>query len=159
MAYLKHSGNNGSGKRAKAAKAKSEPVNVVLTGPDDSKVLRTPSMQHDVNYVRGLDGIEESLDWIARGLEKLATGEPSLGLYTGDGCFPVKVTLAENINDDTMDRFVTAVERIADSLGRIAGLNRPRLEMWHDQSTYTPRYKELDVDGGAPGPKKEPEAR
>lgn len=49
-----------------------------------------------------------------------------MGLYTGDGCLPVKVTLAENINDDTMDRFVTALERIADSLARLAGLNRPR---------------------------------
>src|SRR5215831_2694213 len=96
---------------------------------------------------------EKSLDWIARGLEKLATGDPTMGLYTGDGCFPVKVTLAENINDDTMDRFVTAVERIADSLCRIAGLNRPRLEAWHEQDAYTPRYRAEMGDDGAPGPK------
>jgi len=96
---------------------------------------------------------EKSLDWIARGLEKLATGKPSMGLYTGDGCLPVKVTLAENINDDTMDRFVTAVERIADSLARLAGLNRPRLESWHEQEEYEPRYKSIACDGGSPGPK------
>jgi hypothetical protein len=46
MSYLKHS--NGNGKRAKAVKAKAEAVNVVLTGPDDFKALRTPSMQHDI---------------------------------------------------------------------------------------------------------------
>jgi len=156
MSYLKHEGgNNRSGKRAKAAKPKSEPepVKVILTGPDSSGCTRTPSMQHDINYVRGMDGSEQSLDWIARGLEKLATGEPTMHLYTGDGCLPVKVTLAENINDDTMDRLVTAVERIADSLARLAGLNRPRLESWHEQEEYTPRYKSIACDCSAPGPK------
>lgn len=48
---------------------------------------------------------------------------------------------------------VTAFERIADSVARLAGLPRPRLESWHEQDVYEPRYKDVSVDGGAPGPK------
>jgi hypothetical protein len=109
-------------------------------------------MQHDINYVSGLGGIEESLDWIARGLDKLTSDEHDISLSTGYGTDPVKLTLAENDYDDTMDRVVTAIERIADSLARLAGLNRPRLESWHEQEDYTPRYKASACDGGAPGP-------
>ena len=52
-----------------------------------------------------------------------------------------------------MDRLVTAVERIADSIAKLAGLSRPRLESWHEQDEYEPRYKDIAVDSGAPGPK------
>jgi len=125
---------------------------VVVSGPDDSHNMRTHSMQHDINYVNGLGGIEESLDWIARGISKLSSDEHSVSLSTGYGTDPVKLTLATSDYDDTMDRVVTAIERIADSLGRLAGLNRPRLEPWHEQDEYTPRYRESACDGGAPGP-------
>jgi hypothetical protein len=52
-----------------------------------------------------------------------------------------------------MDRLVTAFERIADSVAKLAGLTRPRLESWHEQDQYEPRSKNIAVDGGAPGPK------
>jgi hypothetical protein len=111
-----------------------------------------PSMQHDVNYVGGLDGIEQSLDWIAKGISRLTSDEHNLHLSTGYGTDPVKITLCPDDYDDTMDRLVTAVERIADSLARLAGLSRPRLESWHEQEGYTPRYRKIACDGGAPGP-------
>jgi len=45
------------------------------------------------------------------------------------------------------------LERIADSVAKLAGLTRPRLESWHEQDAYEPRYKDAACDGGAPGPK------
>ena len=72
-------------------------------------------------------------------------------LESGDN--PVKLTFADNIEDDAMDRLITAFERIADSIAKLAGLNRPRLESWHEQDEYEPRYKGVACDGGAPGPK------
>ena len=42
-----------------------------------------------------------------------------------------------------MDRFITAVERIADSLARLAGLSRPRLEAWHEQDEYSHETRTL----------------
>ena len=154
MAYLKHDGNNGNGKRRKVAKPDSpaEPVKVVVTGPE-SGLSHSTHMQHDLNYVHGMDGIEASLDWIAKGINKLTSGEHNVSLTSGYGSEPIMLTLAENDCDDTMDRFVTAVERIADSLSRLAGLSRPRLESWHEQEEYEPRNKNIACDGGAPGPK------
>ena len=137
--------------------AESDAVKVVFSGPDDSIHMRMSSMQHDINYVGGLDGIEGSLDWIAKGLARLTSEDHTVNLTLGQGSniSPVKITLAENNFDDTMDRLVTAVERIADSLARVAGLSRPRLESWHEQDEYDPRYKASAPDGGAPGPKAE----
>ena len=108
-------------------------------------------MQHDINHVAGMAGIEQSLDWIARGVEKLTSD--SIRLCTSERTYPVKITLAEDDTGDTMGQLVTAVERIADSLARLAGLNRPRLESWHEQEEYEPRYRSIACDGGAPGPK------
>ena len=51
-----------------------------------------------------------------------------------------------------MGRLVAAFERIADSVAKLAGLNRPRLESWHEQCEYEPRYKDIACDGGAAGP-------
>jgi hypothetical protein len=154
--FLKQSEVEGPKKKKGVAKGKrngdADAVKVVVSGSDDSH-MRTPSMQHDINYVSGLGGIEESLDWIARGISKLTCDEHSISLSTGYGTDPVKLTLCPNDYDDTLDRLVTAVERIADSLARLAGLDRPRLELWHEQEEYTPRYKETACDGGAPGPK------
>jgi hypothetical protein len=154
--YLKQNEVEGT-KKKRGTKGKqtavADVVKVVVSGPDDSHNMRTHSMQHDLNYVKGLDGIEESLDWIARGLDKLTSDEHDISLSTGYGTDPVKLTLATNNYDDTTDRVVTAIERIADSLARLAGLSRPRLECWHEQEEYTPRYKESACDGGAPGPK------
>jgi hypothetical protein len=52
-----------------------------------------------------------------------------------------------------MGRWVTAIERIADAVAKLAGLSRPRLESWHEQDEYEPRHKDIAVEGGAPGPK------
>lgn len=155
--FLKQSEVEGPKKKKGAAKGKqtagADPIKVVVSGPDDSHNMQTHSMQHDINYVKGLGGIEESLDWIARGIEKLTSDEHSItaSVSTGYGTDPVKLTLADDDYDDTMGRVVTAIERMADSLARLAGLNRPRLEPWHDQDSYTPPYRNSACDGGAPG--------
>ena len=150
--YLKH--NDGKEKRPSKQKkqAVAEPANVVVTGPD--KGYGEPSLQHDVNYVAGLADIEASLDWIAKGIASLTSDEHNVHLSTGYGTDPVKITFAENDYEDTMGRLVTALERIADSVARLAGLSRPRLEPWHEQCEYVPRFKDIACDGGAPGPPK-----
>lgn len=160
MSYLKHNSTNGKS-RPKAAKKPDEPVKVVLTGPESKLGMPAPAMQHDLNYVAGLDGIEVSLDWIAKGLQRLTDQDftVNLTLGQGDNTYPVKLTLANNDCEDTLDRLVAAFERIADSLGRLAGLSRPRLENWHEQNEYEPRYKDIAVDGGVPGPSAEVEER
>ncbi len=127
---------------------------VVVAGPDAND-FHSPSMQHDINYVKGLSDVEASLDWIAKGIARLTSDDDSVGVSLGQNRYsgPVKLTLADNDDDDAMDRFVSAVERIADSLAKLAGLSRPRLERWHEQDEYDPRYKDTACDGGAPGPK------
>jgi hypothetical protein len=98
--------------------------------------------------VAGLGGIEQSLDVLAE-----VMGSPkSLNVFTGYDS-TLRLTLAENDYDDTMGRVVTAFERIADSIAKLAGLSRPRLESWHEQEEYEPRGKSTACDGGAPGPK------
>lgn len=81
----------------------------------------------------------------------------AISLSTGHGTDPVKITLADDDYSDTMGRLVDAFERIADSVAKLAGLNRPRLESWHEQDAYEPRYKATAADGGAPGPAKPPD--
>ena len=139
----------------KPASSEASPAKVVVTGPEGDRYT-TPAMQHEINHVSGLAGIEESLDWIARELARLTSDEHSITLSTGYGTTPIRITLASDDYEDTMDRFVTAWERIADSAARLAGLNRPRLESWHEQDEYTPRYKDFAADGGAPGPPSQP---
>lgn len=153
MGYLKH---NSNGKSRQPAKPKKAEAPVVLTGPE-TPYGTTRSMQHDINHVAGLADVEESLDWIARGVSKLTSDEHNVhvSVSTGYNSDPVKITLVANDYEDTLDWLVTAMERIADSVARLAGLNRPRLESWHEQDEYTPRYKDTAVDGGAPGPKVE----
>ena len=77
----------------------------------------------------------------------------SLSVGQGSNTNPIKLTLSDNEYEDTMDRLVTAFERIADSVARLAGLSRPRLEHWHEQNEYTPLYRDSACDGGVPGPK------
>jgi hypothetical protein len=114
---------------------------LVLTGPPDPDAPwhQGRSIQHDINHVAGLGAVATHLDWIGDAVARL----------TSD---PVKITLADNDYGDTMDRLITAFERIADSVAKLAGLNRPRLESWHEQDEYAPRYKDVACDGGAPGP-------
>jgi len=133
------------GKKQPQVPEPSQPV--VVMGPQENGA----SIQHDINHVAGMSGIETSLDWIARGIAALTSDDGAVSLTSGR-CVPLKITLAENDDEDTMDRLVTAFERIADSVSKLAGLNRPRLESWHEQDVYTPRYKEIAVDGGKPGP-------
>lgn len=129
---------------------------MVVTGPDIPGYMPSPSLQHDINHVAGLADIEESLDWIAKGISRLTSDDHCINLTTGYNTDPIKLTLAPNEYDDTLDRVVTAFERIADSVARLAGLSRPRLEHWHEQCEYTPRYRASACDGGAPGPKEKP---
>jgi hypothetical protein len=126
----------------------------VVTGPDVASYTPTPALQHEINHVAGLSDVEESLDWIARSLSRLTDADHAVGLSLGQGdnTYPVKLTLAANDEEDTLDRLVTAFERIADSVARLAGLSRPRLEHWREQSEYRPRYRDTACDGGAPGP-------
>jgi hypothetical protein len=147
MSFPKH-----ETKKAKARKPRQPEkteTKVVLTGPVSESHVRTPSIQHDINYVAGLGGIEQSLDALTEvmGLPK------RVHLSTEYKSDPVRLTLSENDYDDTMARIVTAFERIADAVSRLAGLSRPRLESWHEQDDYEPRYKDTACDGGAPGPK------
>lgn len=135
-------------------------------GPDAvAKNVTAEANDYRLN-VRNSSCIEEALDGLASIISTYVTnerdGENGSGLYSTKHAYPVKVaidndtlklTLADNDNDDTMDRLVTAFERIADSVAKLAGLTRPRLESWHEQDEYEPRYKDMAVDGGAPGPK------
>jgi hypothetical protein len=148
--YLKHKEVKGP-KKSKPAKqvAPPEPVRVVVTGPDVPQYKSSPALQHDINYVAGLGGIEQALDAMTAGINPLTDIRLSTGFDS-----PVKVTLADNDNDDALERLLTAAERIADSLARVAGLSRPRLEQWHEQCEYEPRYRSSACDGGAPGPAK-----
>ena len=153
MPYLKHNSNS-KAKQPKAAKKPKDATRVVVTGPDTPGYMPSSSLQHDINHVAGLADIEESLDWIAKGISRLTSDEQCihLSVSTGYNTDPIKLTLAPNDYDDTLDRVVTAFERIADSVARLAGLSRPRLECWHEQCEYTPRYRDAARDGGAPGP-------
>ena len=151
MSYLKH--KDGRGKGPSKPKQQPEPVKVVLTGPATD--YGKPSMQHDINHVAGLGDVEASLDWIAEGVGRLTNDNSgvNLSLSTGYKSAPVQIALTDTDGEDIAERFVTAVERIADAVAKIAGLSRPRLESWHEQVEYEPRYKDIAVDGGAPGPK------
>jgi hypothetical protein len=153
--YLKHKDGQPRKKReSKQPQQPQQPNTVVLVGPE-SGYPPSPSLQHDINHVAGLDGVEASLDWIARSLSQLGNDEHCVNLSLGQGSniYPIKLTLSDNDFDDIMDRLVTSLERIADSVAKLAGLTRPRLESWHEQDEYTPRYKDSACDGGAPGPK------
>lgn len=154
----KHEATPGKGKpNGKTAKCSTAETitKVVLQGPDVPFGTHRPSMQHDINHVEGLSGVEESLDWIAKGIGKLTNQDQGihLTLAQGEGILPVKITLADNDSEDTMGRLVTAFERIADSVAKLAGLSRPRLEWWHEQEAYQPPFRDSVPDGGLPGPK------
>jgi hypothetical protein len=125
---------------------------LVVTGPPHAHPYGTPSIQHDINHVQGLSGIEESLDCLVSAVNRITSDDFDLSLSTGRATNPVKITLADDDYSDTMGRLVTAFERIADSVAKLAGLSRPRLESWHEQDAYEPRYKDVAVDGGVPGP-------
>jgi len=109
--------------------------------------------QHEITYVSGMAGIEGALDGLADVVARLTSYEHAINVCSGYGVSPLKITLAANDEDDVLDRLVTGVERIADSLAKLAGLNRPRLESWQEQDGYEPRYRDIACDGGAPGPK------
>ncbi len=157
MGYLKQDevkrskSKKGTAKKGEAAK-KLEPVQVVVTGADVPPGTPNPPLQHDINYVAGLIDIRDSLDWIAKGLMRLTSDEHNIHLAPDYGTAPLKLTLADNDEEEAMEGFITAVERMADALARLAGLSRPRLESWHEQEEYEPRYKSIACDGGAPGP-------
>src|SRR4051794_16696983 len=149
--YLKHKDVKEPKKSKSSKKLENPPpLNVVVTGPDVPQYTPSPAVQHEINYVSGLGGIEQALDAMTAGINRLT----DIRLSTGFDAAPVKVTLADNDEDDAMGRLLTAIERIADSLAKVAGLSRPRLEQWHEQCEYEPRYKDIACDGGAPGPAK-----
>jgi hypothetical protein len=154
MGYPKHEGPN---KRQPKKPQPDQPIRVEVTGPNSPAHMPTPSMQHDINHVAGMAGIEESLDWLAKGINKLTSDDHTVGVIVGQNLYgaPVKLALSDSDGFDMMDRLVEAFERIADSVAKLAGLNRPRLESWHEQDAYEPRFKDVACDGGAPGPKTE----
>jgi hypothetical protein len=129
-------------------------MNVIATGPKSKWTGEDGSMQHDINHVAGLSGIEQSLDCLVDVVARLTHDDRAvtLSVSQGSNTNPVQLTLSGNDYDDTMGRLVDAVERIADSIAKLAGLSRPRLESWHEQDSYVPRYRDIACDGGAPGP-------
>jgi hypothetical protein len=148
MGYLKQDEVKRSKAKKPTGKKQDAAKKPVVTGPD----VPTPALQHDINHVAGLGDIQDSLDSIAQSLGRLTNDEHNVHITTGDGTGPVKLTLADSDEDDAMDRVISAFERIADSLAKLAGLSRPRLERWYEQEEYEPRYKSISCDGGAPGP-------
>jgi len=130
-----------------------QPTRVIATGPDSPHGAK--SMQHEINHVAGMDGIEVSLDHLVSAVARLTQDDYSVGLALCQNQYgsPVKLALSDSEGNDIADRLVSAVERIADAVAKLAGLNRPRLESWYEQCEYEPRYKDIACDGGAPGPK------
>lgn len=63
---------------------------VVVTGPDTCD-MPSPSMQHDINHVEGLDGIEASLDWIAKGIAHLSSDDFNFSLSHARNTYPVQM--------------------------------------------------------------------
>lgn len=121
------------GKKQPQASAPSQPV--VLTGPSETGT----SIQHDLNHVEGLSGIESSLDWIAKGIAAITSDDGAISLTSGR-CVPIKITLAANDEEDTLADLVHAFQRIADSLAKLAGLDRPPLEPeWSRQAEIPAR--------------------
>lgn len=152
--YLKHKDGQPAKKRQSKQTAQPQPPStVVLTGPEQH--LSSPSMQHDINHVEGMGDVATHLDWIGDAVARLTHDGNSVGVAVCQNRYggPIQITPTDEDGNGTMDRLVTALERIADSVARLAGLNRPRLESWHEQNEYVPRYKETACDGGAPGPK------
>lgn len=158
--FLKHEVTTPKRKAAKKPQPQPEQQPVVVTGPPDplAPFHAQRSIQHDINHIEGLSGIEVSLDALASAVRRITGDDHAVSLSTGYGMNPLKITLADDDYSDTMGRLVTAFERIADSVAKLAGLNRPRLESWHEQEEYEPRHKDIAVDGGAPGPAKTPAA-
>jgi hypothetical protein len=127
--------------------------------------LTLADMPHVDSAFVDVTSVADALDGLTSVISTFVTNERDgangASLYSSPDGYPVKVqlndpvtlTLAANDYDDTMERFVTALERIADSAAKLAGLTRPRLESWHEQEEYTPRLKDVACDGGAPGPK------
>jgi len=107
---------------------------VVVTGPPnpDAPFHAERPMQHEINRVAGLSGIEGALDELAgvvSGYVNRAASDDhnSLAVFTGpEGSGYNPVLLA--FQGDTTDRIATALERIADALAKTAGLNLPSLE-------------------------------
>jgi len=113
-----------------------------------------PTHQHDINYVRGLVDVATNLDWIGDAVASLTADGNFVGLSVCQNRYggPIQLTATDEEGNDVMERLVTAMERIADSLAKVGGLTRPRLESWHEQKEYEPRFKDIACDGGAPGP-------
>jgi hypothetical protein len=155
MSYLKQ--KDAQAQKKRESKQPPQPNTVVLTGPEPSYGGSMRSIQHDINHVAGMDGIEGSLDNLASAVARLTHDDHSVGVAVCQNRYgtPVQLALTDTDGNDMMDRLVAAFERIADSVAKLAGLNRPRLESWHEQDEYTPRYKDTACDGGSPGPKKD----
>ena len=116
---------------------------VIVTGPGKEYPHSTPSIQHDINHVAGLAGIEESLDALTSAVSRITGADQAIGLTTGHGIDPVKITLVDDIYEDgPLATLTQAVARIADSLAKIAGLNRPRLERWNESSKWGDHVEE-----------------
>lgn len=109
MGYLKQDevkrskSKKGTAKKGEAAK-KLEPVQVVVTGADVPPGTPNPPLQHDINYVAGLIDIRDSLDWIAKGLMRLTSDEHNIHLAPDYGTAPLKLTLADNDEEEAMAR-------------------------------------------------------
>ena len=165
MGYLKQDEVGGTGKRGKKPKAGKaahshtpEQLQPALSEPNGG-----------CGYGEGIREsrcVAEAIDGLASIVSTYVTqarnGDNGHSLYTDptgspvkvevEGNGPMKLTFADDDVEDAMSRFLSAFERIADSLAKLAGLSRPRLEHWYEQDEYEPRYKSSACDGGAPGP-------
>lgn len=163
MGYLKQGDVNGNGKRSKkpkTPKTAQAQIETALSQPNGGCGYGE-GVRESRCVAEAVDGLASI---VSRFVAHARDGENGHSLYTDPNGYPVRVelestapvqvTLADNDTEDAMERFLSAFERIADSLARMAGLSRPRLEHWYEQDEYEPRYKSSACDGGKPGPAK-----
>jgi hypothetical protein len=98
---------------------------VVVTGPP----IDSPALQHEINHVAGLAGVETSLARLAGILSTYVTqarnGDNGHSLFTDPQGYPVRVVLETDTGDIDVsisfgDELQAAMNSIADSLKQIA---------------------------------------
>jgi hypothetical protein len=115
---VKHEPAPRKGKKQPQSQPQVEPQLHVVTGPPNplAPFHAERSIQHDINHVAGLAGIEQSLDDMTSALYRITSDSHDFSLSTAHNADPVKITLADNDYSDTMDRLITAFRLLSVSL-------------------------------------------
>src|ERR1035438_8250726 len=124
MTYLKQKDRPAPKKRESNKPAQPPAMDrtkVIITGPMSDHNNHPRSIQHDINYVAGMDGIEGSLDNLVGAVARLTHDDHNVGVTVCQNQYggPVNLALTDTDGNDTMDRLVTAFERIADSVAKL----------------------------------------